>query len=231
MGKVKYDFSDSLSRIAKIVSGNLETTERMTEAINVTVESEIINKKFTLVVAKIDFNFADKESEYPERVFAALMGELKEIARGWEQCRMVDLIGNKLIALYETLMKEDVDDVINMVGNLIGIVDVVNYQFREVKKNKAKVEVSINYGLTCLLNYGDVRCNTMVDEELIEENERQFTRTTHNVVISPTIFNNIKEEYQGFFKGGNGFTGEPYSGSITNTGMAKWLEKQEKEGG
>ena len=231
MGKVKYDFLESLNRIARIVSGNIDSTDRMAETIDVKVEPEIINKKFTLVVAKIDFNFSDKDSEYPERVFAALLGELKEIARGWEQCRMVTVIGNGLMALYETTMKEDVDDIINMVGNMIGIADVVDYQFRAVKKNRVKMEISINYGPICLLNYGDPRCNIIADDELIEENELQFIRSTHNVVISSTIFNNIKDEYKGFFKGGNGFTGEPYSGSIINTGMAKWLENQEKKGG
>lgn len=225
MGVIKYDLADSLYRIDLLLKGNPDTSGRRVDIPEIAIIPDVYNQKFTLVVANVDFDFGPREYELPGMIHAALLSEMREIARGWEQCRMVSVAGCKLVALYQTVTKDDVVDVINMVGNLAGIVDIVNYKCKNLNVSKIGLKVSVNYGQACLLSYGDARCNILADKELLEANEQQVSdASSHSVFISDIIYNNIKDDYKRFFE--IELFGKSYSGNIINTGMSNWLNDQ-----
>lgn len=225
MAEIKYDLADSLYRIDLLLEGKADTSGRRVDMPEVTYIPDVFNEKYSLVVAKMDFDFGIRDYRLPGMIHAATLSELREIARGWSQCRMVSVAGNKLVALYQTVTKDDVADVINMVGNMAGIVDIINYKCKGLNINKIGLKVSVNYGPTCLLSYGDARCNILADKALLEENEQQISDlSSHAVFISDIIYNNLKDEYKAFFS--KELFDQSYSGNIINTGMSKWLEKQ-----
>ena len=225
MAVIKYDLADSLYRIDLLLNGNPDTQGKRVDLPEVAHIPDVFNQKYTLVVAKVNFRFDTSDYKLPGMIHAALLNELREIAYGWEQCKMVSVTGSRIIALYQTIVKSDVVDVVNMVGNMSGIVDIVNYKCKNLDINRIGMKVSVNYGSACLLSYGDARCNVMAGDKLMEENELQMDdSSSHSVFISEIIYNNLKDDYKQFFSGG-GF-GVAYSGNIINTGMSKWLESQ-----
>ena len=225
MAVIKYDLADSLYRIDLLLNGNPDSQGNKVDLPELAHIPDVFNQKYTLVVVKVNFNFDTSDYKLPGMIHAALLNELREIASGWEQCMMVSVTGSKIIALYQTAVKSDVVDVINMVGNMSGIVDIVNFKCKNFIVNRIGMKVSVNYGSACLLSYGDARCNVMIGEKLMEANELQMDESSsHSVFISEIIYNNLKDDYKQFFSGG-GF-GVAYSGNIINTGMSKWLESQ-----
>ena len=225
MAEIKFDLVDSLYRIDLLLEGKDDSFGRRVDMPEVAYIPNVFNQKYSLVVAKVSFDFGTRDYKLPGMIHAATLNELREIARGWSQCRMVSVAGDKLIALYQTVTKDDVVDVINMVGNMAGIVDIINYKCKNLNINKIGLKVSVNYGPACLLSYGDARCNVLADKALLDENEQQVSElSSRTVFISDIIYNNLKDDYKTFFS--KELFDQSYSGNIINSGMSKWLEEK-----
>lgn len=226
MESSKYSLTESLERIDRFFKGYNVAPGDIMEVNTFRKYPVVVSKKYTLLLAKIDLNFGTKELERPEGIYGAVYNELIEIAGSIGQCQCINVAGDKLYVVYETPMKKDVNDVIDVAGSMCGIVDIINYKSSGFKSSRIKITVSICYGQMDFLSYGNVRYNVIGDGLLTEEAEQQFEFSESRVVISRIIYNNLKDDYKGLFKT-LGFDW-PYTGSIINTGMSNWLKSQIK---
>lgn len=226
MGSNNYTLTEALERIDRYLKGYITTPDELSESRPIRKRPIVISKKYTLLMVKLDLNFGNKENERSNSVCGAVYNELIEIAGNIQQSQCVSLVGNKLYALYDTPMKSDVNDVIDVAANMCGIIDIINYKCSGFKLNRVKINVSICYGPTELLSYNDLRYNVVGGSELIEDAEIQMGLYDTRVVISRVIYNNIKDDYKGLFKS-EGYD-LPFTGSIINTAMSNWLMSQKK---
>jgi hypothetical protein len=226
MDSNKYSLTESLERIDRFLKGYNVIPEDIAGTKPLRKYPVVVSKKYTLLLAKIDLNFGNKENEKPEGVYGAVYNELTEIAGNIEQCQCVSIVGDKLFAVYDTRMKSDVNDVIDVAASMCGIIDIINYKCSGFKNNRVKINISICYGMMDFLSYGDLRYNAIGDRQLIEDTELQLDVTGTRVVISRIIYNNMKDDYKALFKT-EGFDW-PCTGNIINTGMSNWLANQKK---
>ena len=187
-----------------------------------------VTKKFCMVVANITFGFREHEPTFIGRVYNALYNELYEIARSMDKLCVFNALGNKVVLVFDTTQKSDMDGVIDVVANMCGLVDIINYKCHvSPMKRGFGIRVAVNYGVLTMVSYGEFRMNTIGDDTLLKETERFFERTADKVVIPSVIKNNIKEEYQKFFE--NMVDLKPlFGGNIINTGMSNWLLREKK---
>lgn len=226
MGSNNYTLTEALERIDRYLKGYITTPDEQSGTSPIRKRPIVISKKYTLLMVKIDLNFGNKEKERSNSVYGAVYNELIEIAGNIPQSQCVSFVNNKLYALYDTPMKNDVNAVIDVAANICGIIDIINYKCGSFKSNRVKINISICYGPTVLLSYNDLRYNVIGGSELIEDAELQMGLFDDRVVISRIIYNNIKDDYKALFKS-EGFD-MPCTGSIINTAMSNWLMNQKK---
>lgn len=232
MASNKYTISESIARIDQMLKGQHVLAEGNTGEIFIKQRAMpiVVHQKKTLLLGKVDFNFAQKELERPQEVCAAVYNELREICASASQCQQVSVIGEKVIAVFDTPMKTDVNDVTDIVAAMCGIVDIINYKCSGFKQRKIRMRISVCYGMIDLIQYGDKLINGIADTGLIQEAQDQLEYEEEgSVVISRVIYNNLKDDYKKLFKYG-ALTDEPCHGNIINVGMSNWLENQKKNG-
>lgn len=187
-----------------------------------------VTKKYCIVVANITCGFQELEPTFIGRVYNALYNELYEIARSMDKLCVFNALGNKVVLVFDTTQKSEMDGVIDVVANMCGIVDIINMKCRvSPLKRGIEIRMAINYGVLTMISYGEFRMNTIGDDTLLKETEGFLDTTTDKVVISSVIKNNIKEDYQKFFE--KMVDIKPlFGGNIINTGMSNWLLKEKK---
>lgn len=224
----RYLLNESLDRIDKLLKGYQLDTADIEGGLSHIRYPIAVTKKYCMVVAKIDYHFVKREPDFKGKVYSAAFNELFHIARGTEQLCCFKASGDRVVVIYDTPNKSDVDRVIDMVGNMCGIVDIINRKCRVTPINMGfAIRVAVNYGELTFLSYGEPRMNIVADNRLIEETMGFFGASTDRVILSPIIWNNMKEDYQKFFHE-VGVASLLYSGNIINTGMSNWLESQER---
>lgn len=222
-----YSLSDSLTRIDKLLKGYKLAPEDVQSDVKVFKYPVATTNRFSIMVAKIDFNLTGGDDNKSAGAFSSVYHELYEIPASWSQCKGISIIGDYMVAVFETPMKSDVDDVIDVAANLCGIVDIINYKCKLSENSKIDIRIGISYGMITLLSYGNKRCSVIVGDEMVNATKSFFEKASEKVIISTIIHANIKDEYKEFFKE-VGIIGGLYSGNIINTGMATWLERQKK---
>lgn len=220
--------NESLERIDSLLSGYTAGPSDVIGGMSYYRLPITVTKKYCIVVANITYGFHEVEPTFIGRVYNALYNELYEIARSMDKLCVFNALGNKVVLVFDTTQKLEMDGVIDVVANMCGIVDVINKKCRvSPLKRGFEIRTAINYGVLTMVSYGVFRMNTIGDDTLLKETEGFLETTTDKVVISSVIKNNIKEEYQRFFD--NMVDLKPlFGGNIINTGMNNWLMGEKK---
>ncbi|MBP5422807.1 MAG: hypothetical protein J6Y78_10245 [Paludibacteraceae bacterium] len=224
----QYLLNESLERIDSLLKGYTVGPSDIVSGLSSFRLPIAVTKKYCIVVTNITYGFQDSEPPFIGRAYNALFNELYEIARGMDKLCIFKALGNKVVLVFDTTQKSEMDSVIDVVANMCGLVDIINYKCHvSPMKRGFGIRVAINYGLLTMVSYGEFRMNTIGDDTLLKETEGFFDATTDKVVISSVIKNNIKEDYQKFFD--NMVDLKPlFGGNIINTGMSNWLLKEKK---
>ena len=219
----QYLLNESLERIDSLLNGYTIGPSDVIGGLSYYRLPIAVTKKYCIVVANITYGFRELEPTFIGRVYNALYNELYEIARSMDKLCVFKALGNKVVLVFDTTQKSEIDGVIDVVANMCGIVDIINKKCRvSPLKRGLGIRTAINYGVLTMVSYGEFRMNTIGDDTLLKETEGFLETTTDKVVISSVIKNNIKEEYQKFFD--NMVDLKPlFGGNIINTGMSDWL--------
>lgn len=224
----QYLLNESLERIDSLLNGYTVGPSDIVGGMSSFRLPLSVTKQYCMVVANISYGFQDSESPFIGRVYNALYNELYEIARSMEKLCVFKAFGNKVVLVFDTTQKSEMDLVVDVVANMCGLVDIINYKCKvSPMKRGLGIRVAINYGVLTMVSYGEFRMNTIGDDTLLKETEGFLEQTTDKVVIPSVIKNNIKEEYQKFFE--NMVDLKPlFGGNIINTGMSNWLLREKK---
>ena len=224
----QYLLNESLERIDSLLKGYSVDPNDILGGLSSFRLPIALTKKYCIVVANITYGFHELEPTFIGRAYSALYNELYEIARGMEKLCVFKALGNKVVLVFDTTQKSEMDGVIDVVANMCGLVDIINYKCHvSPMKRGFGIRAAVNYGVLTMVSYGEFRMNTIGDDTLLKETEGFLDTTTDKVVISSVIKNNIKEEYQKFFD--KIVDQKPlFGGNIINTGMSNWLMGEKK---
>lgn len=237
--KQAYKFDDSLDRIDRILDGYIKP-------LDIKDANEIKRAKIDLspktgayvigTVLVITF-FVESNVKLINKlkVYRAFTSEVISLLSANEDCEDIYTYGNKIIAIFDTPFKNKIEKVIDNAASICSLTDIINKKAKNSGYPKIKVSTGVHYGEMLMLSFSeyDARDNHPEKEvqyisPIISRAEslcnRGFEAVTSRIYITDVIFNNLKLDYQKFFK----YLDEQktsYCSNLNNIQMNNWLSK------
>ncbi len=165
-----------------------------------------------------------------EYVFMAAISQIVSIARSMVSLRSVEMQADgSILALFDTPMKKDVEDVINMAAQMRSINDVVLQKFR-VPFGEQVVSIGVDYGPLTYMESTKLGCDGIFHGTAISFAVIMAKAKGDSVNITKDIYVNLSEEMQkNLFQGVDKLGEVTYHHSpLINIRMRKWLLEQRK---
>lgn len=178
-----------------------------------------------LVHATVVAVFVDKTNFCSEAEFTILMQAVVDIFSENTRCKDIQTLGCRVVGIFDTPYKQDVDSALESVGKIDSLFNMVN------KLRSQRNEHNINKGVG--MAYGQLHLTAcpLVDETVINWSGESFETALKYaedavsistlVYVAYSIYNNLKEEYQKLFNEGS--EGKYVSNPI-NIALDRWIE-------
>lgn len=178
-----------------------------------------------LVHATVVAVFVDKTNLRSEAEFSILMQALADVFSENTRCKDIQTLGCRVVGIFDTPYKQDVDSALESVGKINSLFNLVN------KLRGQRNEHNINKGIG--MAYGQLHLTAcpLVDEIVINwsgeplETSLKYAEdamsVSTRVYVAYSIYNNLKEEYQKLFNEGS--EGKYVSNPI-NIAFDHWIE-------
>lgn len=165
---------------------------------------------------------------YKEYVLMATISQIVSIARSMDSLRSLEMQSDgSILALFDTPMKNDVEDVVNMAAQMRSINDVVLQKFR-VPLGEQVVSIGLDYGPLTYLESTKLGCDSIYHGTAISFAVIMAKAKEDSVNITDDIFVNLSEEMQkNLFQGEDSLGEVRYHHSpLINIRMRKWILEQ-----
>ena len=221
----KYNFEDSLSIIDEIKNLNVP------EFIYTDGIANFINNRNSPMFAKaaclcVKFEGVE-ESEI--KIYACLYSEISSIMKSADTHLITQYEGNTLISIYNTRLKINIEELIDIAAKINSITEIITYKFsKELGPKKISACIGIHYGNTYFVNGDCAEGTKSIIAYGPSRNEAIKLAKTSNsnsgkTLISSSVYQNLSDSYQKFFN--HNTDTDTYTASLINTVMSKWIEK------
>ena len=224
----KFNLNDSLDEIDQILkSGDVVmrkenyTPEDSKGARGSIINASVVSAKF-IPVAKSNQspeNWARANDILLSQIYAMVACQPQLLNFEWDGCI--------LHAIFNTTHKEHIDGLLDTVGKILSLTDVINYKVAETGWSY-KIKAAIDYKKALSVPINKDTTLWKVDG-LFELDELLDDLNTKRLIISKFIYNNLKEGYQALFQGLEPFDSKIYQADIVNIGINNWLKEQRGE--
>lgn len=224
----KFNLYDSLEEIDQILkSGDVimkkenYTPEDAKGARGSIINASVVSAKF-IPVAKSNQspeNWARANDILLSQIYAMVACQPQLLNFEWDGCI--------LHAIFNTTHKEHMDALLDTVGKILSLTDVINYKVAETGWS-FKIKAAIDYKKTLSVPIDKDTTLWKVDS-LFELDKLLDDLNSKRLIISKFIYNNLKEGYQALFEGTEPFGSKTYQAEIVNIGINNWLKEQRGE--
>lgn len=224
----KFNLNDSLDEIDQILkSGDVVmrkenyTPEDSKGARGSIINVSVVSAKF-IPVAKSNQsleNWAKANDALLSQIYAMVACQPQLLNFEWDGCM--------LHAIFNTTHKEHIDGLLDTVGKILSLTDVINYKVAETGWSYI-IKAAIDYKKALSVPINKDTTLWKVDG-LFELDELLDDLNTKRLIISKFIYNNLKEGYQALFQGLEPFDSKIYQADIVNIGINNWLKEQRGE--
>ena len=203
----KYNFEDSLSIIDEIKDLNIPEFIYTDGIANFTNNrNSPMSAKATCLCVRFE---GVEESDV--KIYACLYSEISSIMKSADTHLITQYEGNMLIGIYNTRLKINIEELIDIAAKINSITEIITYKFsKDLGSKEISACIGIHYGNTYFVN-GDYA-------------EIKLAKTSNDsgkTLISPTVYQNLSDSYQKFFN----YSNDTYTAILINTVMSNWLEK------
>lgn len=135
--------------------------------------------------------------------------------------------GDKLFAIFNTTLKEHVDSVLDSVGKILSLTDVINYK---IKETGLSFNVFAAFDYKRVLSVPTGENNTLWKIDNVQELERLLDEDNgKRLVITEFIYNNLKDSYRKLFESNSSLGNATFYADIVNIGINNWLKERKSE--
>lgn len=155
---------------------------------------------------------------------------------GFSECREVDIIGDCVSGIFETPTKDNIENMLSMIGLINSIVDVLNYKLKIRKYTPIKVGIGAFYGRVLMIEAG-YKGSTINEIIYMGEVVNQASKmcglaneTVFNSVFITSVFHqNLSEEQRKWFTQSwtSGYTYYHHATTISLE-VQEWLDNKNK---
>lgn len=189
---------------------------------------DIAQAHCTTMMVKVERQPWLKEGRIRDYVFHAAINLMMGVIRSTKTLRHLDVQADGgLLALFDTPMKKNVEEVIILSAQVRSVNDVVLKKFRQDLTGQS-VTVGVDYGSVICYNGDDPIEDLFFAGKGIETAKFLAERKDNCVVISHDIYINLSEEMQkNLFKEGEKEGDlQYYFSPLINIKMREWVEEQ-----
>lgn len=218
----KYNFEDSLAIIDEIKDLNIPEFIYTDGIANFTNNrNSPMSAKATCLCVRFE---GVEESDV--KIYACLYSEISSIMKSADTHLITQYEGNMLIGIYNTRLKINIEELIDIAAKINSITEIITYKFsKDLGSKEISACIGIHYGNTYFVNgdYAEGTKSTIAYGP--SRNEAIKLAKTSNdsgkTLISPTVYQNLSDSYQKFFN----YSNDTYTAILINTVMSNWLEK------
>lgn len=224
----KYELSESLDRMTRILDGNGEAYRHYT---SIPSEEELREYRgcyveCVVIVCKLTFYERSVNIQKLAKIYDIYLGELNRILSEHYLCRKVVFRGNTVVGIYNTGLENFMSELMDIAGRASSLPDVIN-----VKIGRRDNQL---FGNICAMDRG-VQYTKQINGEseyfggLLNKVDRWIShqedeKEKKGLYVSARVYSGLKEDYKAFFKETD--IDDVLFGKIENIGMARWIKEQ-----
>ena len=206
---ITYNVEDSAKRIDEILNAsndNFKDSNTIPNRDTLTFSNGFyvgVTAIFIDIVGSSDMTDAHRRPVLA-KIYRSFISECVAIMNSNTMCKEININGDCVWGIFDTRTSTDIDDVLDIAGQLRSLVKILNYKLK--KKG-----------------YEQIKCGVGIDDgrALMGRNGRNST------IIGGNIYQNLKEKYKAFFTQfyDSNECGYLYEGDIINIGMDHWYKE------
>lgn len=222
----RYVSDEAADRIDKYIDG-LAEGEKEEIGSQIPVLYDIVEPMYAMKAAVVCVKYI--RDEHVGRINTCiLISEILAVYRDSKLCKDAATVGEYILGFFDTPYKTNVDELIETVAKINSVKDLVQNRLAKRGLLMPRVCIAVDYG-TCLINnyqsdaevpfiswHGESVGNTMrlADDYMYEDGD---------IVISPIVRNNLKNEYQNYFR----TLKDNYVANIKNIAIRDWVNEHQ----
>lgn len=236
-----YDFNASLERIDEILNSNeiydkcayIPSRDTLTYQNGYYVNCSAI---FIDICGSSDLT-NDHTRPVLAKIYRTFISESIAIMRSISTVSEVSVQGDAVWGVYNTTTKDQINQLISILGELESLIDVLNYKLSSKGYKTIQVGIGLDYGRALMVKAGYkgsgindvVWMGDVVNKACHLASYGNSSSYDRTVMISRVIYINLSDEYKKLFIENS--THGCYHADLCNVQMNHWLEEQRRNGG
>ena len=179
--------------------------------------ASVVSVKFTSI------QYLNANQENWARVKGVLLTQIYSLVAAQPLLLGFEWDGNWLHAIFNTTSKDHVDNLLDSVAKILSLTDVINHKIKETGWSFKQV-AAIDYRRVLGISAEKGLVLWTIDQ--VHELDQMLEMDVNKrLIITETIYNNLKNEYQGLFRQDSSGSKTTYHANIVNIGMNNWLKE------
>lgn len=229
-----YDFNESLQRISTI----LDTSEHRGEPESKVLPEDVMKKcywnKFycTVLLIRIPpllINSGDNIEMLKTKILSAYISEIAAILHGSSGCKDFFMAGDTIISIFDTPIKKDIESIVDAMSRIYTLRTIIEKK-ANIPAGSLNVKIVINFG-ECEAyytgSYSNPQPSILWNGKVISSSLELLNKSIDSpsfMVATSTLYNNLHENYQKFFKQYILDNKIIYIAYMYNIQMDRWLD-------
>lgn len=233
---IAYDHIKSFNRIEDIIAASDNSFEELNE---IPSRDKLTYTNGFYVNCSALFVDIRGSSQLPEKhtrpklakLYRVFLSEIVAVMNGNNICAEVNIVGDCVSGIFNTSLKQEINEVFNTAARISSLIKVMNYKFEKNDIEQIEVGIGLSYGRALMIKagYNGSGINDLVwmGEVVNEASELASygnqTRLDMETMVSNIFYGNLNEPYQELLV--RNYSRNCYNGNIICTEMNEWYQE------
>jgi len=235
-----YDYEKSITRIDDILNkqdSSFEELKSFPSTDKLTFKNGFYVYATALFVDIRDSSNLIKDHKRPTlaKIYRSFISEVIAIMNGDINCKFINIDGDCVSGVYETLKKDDIDSVFSTSAQISSIIDILNCKLKKKNIKKIEIGIGIDYGRLLLIKAGF--SGSGLNEvawmgDALNTASKLCSKANKDIyyetVVSSSLYRNLNEKNQALLpynKYDYSLEESYYYGNVINTSMNAWYKE------
>ena len=233
---INYNFEKSLERLDNILDAadsNFEEVDTIPSRDKLTFTNGFYVNVSALFVDIRDSSSLTEIHRRPTlaKIYRAYISEIVAILNGNSDCVEINIVGDCVSGIFETIYKSDIDNLVNTAAKINSLINILNCKLKKNNITTIKTGIGISDGRALMIKAGYkgseineiVWMGNAVNEASKLANNANTNFFNEKIMISNKIYDDLEEQAQNLFNKNNTF--DCYHGNVIWSSMNDWYNE------
>ena len=233
---IAYDHIKSFNRIEDIIAASDNSFEELNK---IPSRDKLTYTNGFYVNCSALFVDIRGSSQLPEKhtrpklakLYRVFLSEIVAVMNGTNICAEVNIVGDCVSGIFNTSLKQEINEVLNTAARISSLIDVMNYKFEKNNIEQIEVGIGLSYGRALMIKagYNGSSINDLVwmGEVVNEASELASygnqTYSDKETMVSNDFYENLNEHNQELLVWN--YSRNCYNGNIIWIEMNEWYQE------